>query len=76
MTTKMAAPFKRELDIDGDKYTLTLTGEGLKLVLKGHRKGLELTWRSLVNGEAALAAALNATLYRTPADAPALGRKH
>jgi hypothetical protein len=76
MTTKLAAPFKREIAIDGEKYTLTLTGEGLKLVLKGRRKGIELTWRSLVNGEAALATALNATLYRTKADAPALGRKH
>ena len=76
MTTKLAAPFKREIDIDGEKYTLTVTPEGMRLVLKGKRKGIELAWRSLVNGEAALSAALNATLYQTKAEAPALGRRH
>ena len=77
MTTKLSAPFKRELDINGDKYTLTLTPEGFKLVLKGRRKGIELTWSSIVGGEAALTAALNASLYQSKADAPALpGAKH
>jgi hypothetical protein len=70
MTTKLNAPFKRELDVDGEKYTLTLTAEGFKLVQKGKRKGLEFTWRSLVSGDAALTTALNASLYRTRADAP------
>jgi hypothetical protein len=72
MTTKLNAPFKRELDIDGDKYTLTVTPEGFKLVAKGKRKGLEFSWKSLVSGEAALTTALNASLYAKPADAPAL----
>jgi hypothetical protein len=77
MTTKLAAPFKREIDIDGDKYTLTVSPEGMKLVLKGKRKGIELEWRSIVNGDAALSSALNATLYASRAEAPALRRtKH
>jgi hypothetical protein len=62
MTTKLNAPFKRELDLNGDKYTLTITPEGFKLVAKGKRKGIELAWASLVNGEAALASSLNASL--------------
>jgi hypothetical protein len=62
MTTKLTCAFKRELDIDGQKYTLTVAPEGFKLVLKGKRKGLELAWNSLINGEAALATALNASL--------------
>lgn len=62
MTTKLNAPFKRELDLNGDKYTLTVTPEGFKLVAKGKRKGIELQWASLVNGEAALASSLNASL--------------
>jgi len=33
-------------------------------VPKGKRKGQELAWRDLVGGEAALAAALNASLQR------------
>ena len=32
------------------------------MVLKGKRKGVELTWASIVGGEAALATALNASL--------------
>lgn len=65
MATKLDKPLKRELDIDGEPYTLTLTGEGLKLTRKGKRKGLELTWLDLVSGEAALATALNASLAGT-----------
>lgn len=62
MTTKLTSAFKRELDINGDKYTVTISPEGFKLVPKGKRKGIELQWAQLVNGEAALATALNATL--------------
>jgi hypothetical protein len=62
MTTKLTCAFKRELDLNGEKYTLTVAPEGFKLVLKGKRKGIELAWSSLINGDAALATALNATL--------------
>ena len=62
MTTKLTTAFKRELDINGDKYTLTVSPEGFKLVLKGKRKGIELAWASIVNGEAALASALSASI--------------
>lgn len=62
MTTKLNSAFKRELDLNGEKYTLTVTPEGFRLVLKGKRKGVELTWAQIVNGEAALATALNASL--------------
>ncbi len=62
MTTKLNAPFTRELDLNGEKYTVTLTPEGFKLVQKGKRKGVELTWNSIVNGDAALAHALNASV--------------
>lgn len=65
MATKLDKPLKRELDIDGEAYTLTITPEGLKLVLKGKRKGQELAWKDLVSGEAALAVALNASLKQT-----------
>jgi hypothetical protein len=64
MTTKLNAPFKRELDLNGEKYTVTISTEGFKLVAKGKRKGIELTWASLINGEAALATSLNASLLQ------------
>lgn len=62
MATKLDRPLKRELAIDGKPYMLTITTDGLKLTEKGRRKGHELAWRDLVNGEAALAVALNASL--------------
>ncbi len=61
MTTKLQKEFKRELDLNGEKYTLTVTPGGFKLVPKGKRKGVELTWATIVGGDAALATALNAS---------------
>ena len=34
MTTKLQQAFKRELDLNGEKYTLTVMPEGFKLVVK------------------------------------------
>lgn len=62
MTTRLGAPLKRELEIGGQPYTLTITSEGLRLAPKGRRRGQELAWSALIGGEAALAAALNASL--------------
>lgn len=76
MTTKLTNAFKRELEINGDKYTLTVSPEGFKLVLKGKRKGMELNWNQLVNGEAALATALNASLSGQPGLEMPGGRHH
>jgi hypothetical protein len=64
MATKLDKPLKREIEIAGKPYMLTIAPEGLKLVPKGKRKGHELSWDALVSGEAALAAALNASLQR------------
>jgi hypothetical protein len=64
MATKLDKPLKREVQIAGKPYLLTIAPEGLKLVPKGKRKGHELSWDALVSGEAALAAALNASLQR------------
>jgi hypothetical protein len=41
---------------------LTISPEGMKLVPKGRRKGYEIAWKDVVSGDAALAAALNASL--------------
>jgi hypothetical protein len=64
MATKLERPLKREIQIEGKPYMLTITPEGLKLVPKGKRKGHEISWQALVSGEAALAAALNASLQK------------
>jgi len=68
MTTVLEKTLKRQLSIGGRAYILTVSAEGLKLTLKGRRKGLELRWDSLVSGDAALAVALNASLRRLAAE--------
>jgi hypothetical protein len=60
--TSLDKPLKRELRIGGVLYTLTLDPDGLKLTEKGRRRGVELAWRDLVSGDAALATALQASL--------------
>lgn len=62
MATKLDKALKREIEIDGKPYMLTLSPEGLKLVPKGKRNGLEIAWKDLASGDAALATALNASL--------------
>ena len=64
MATKLDKTLKRELEIEGTSYMLALSPEGLKLTEKGRRKGLELSWKDLVSGQAALATALNASLEK------------
>lgn len=62
MTTLLEKTLKRELSISGRAYILSISPEGLKLTLKGRRKGAELHWDALVSGDAALAVALNASI--------------
>ena len=64
MATKLGKPLKREVQIGDQPYMLTLTPQGLKLVPKGKRNGLELAWSALISGEAALATALNASIQK------------
>lgn len=70
MTTLLEKPLKRELEIGREPYTLTISPDGLKLVPKGKRRGVELKWLDLVSGQAALAVALNASLDRLDAFPP------
>lgn len=64
--TPLDKPLRRALDIGGRPYTLTVDPDGLHLVEKGRRKGLDLAWSDLVNGDAALAAALQASVANLP----------
>lgn len=60
--TPLDKPLKREVVIGGVAYTLALDPDGLKLTEKGRRRGVELRWKDLVSGDAALATALQASL--------------
>ena len=64
MAAKLDKPLKREVLIEGKPYMITISPQGLKLVPKRRRKGVEIAWKEMVSGEAALAAALNASLGR------------
>ena len=66
MATKLDKPIKRELEIDGRTYMVTVSPEGVKVVEKGKRKGQELSWAALVSGDAAVAAELRASLDALP----------
>lgn len=66
MATKLDKPLKREIEIEGKPYMLTISPSGLRLVEKGRRRGQELAWKDLVSGEAALAVALKASLENAP----------
>lgn len=52
MATKLEKVLKREIDIDGKAYMVAISPEGLKVTQKGFRRGQELSWRSIVGGEA------------------------
>jgi hypothetical protein len=62
MTTPLRTTLKRSLTIEGREFVVTLTPAALKVTLKGKRNGVELAWKELVNGDAALAVALQASV--------------
>jgi len=65
MTAKLDKSIKRELEIDGKPYTITITPEGVKVTEKGRRNGPELSWRSIVSGDATLNENLNISVDAT-----------
>ena len=65
MTTRLDKALKRELELDGKLYTVTLSPDGVKVVEKGKRKGQELSWRDIIAGDAALARDLQISLEAT-----------
>jgi hypothetical protein len=66
MATKLDKPIRRELEIDGRSYMITVSPDGVRVVEKGKRKGQELSWTAFVSGDAALAAGLQASLDALP----------
>jgi hypothetical protein len=65
MTAKLDKTIKRELALDGKVYTIAIAPEGLKITEKGHRNGPELSWRSIIGGDASLNADLTASVDAT-----------
>jgi hypothetical protein len=60
--TRLDKALRRELRIKGKAHVLTIDPAGFKLTQKGRRKGIEISWQALISGDAAMTAALNASL--------------
>jgi hypothetical protein len=65
MTAKLDKSIKRELEIDGKVYTIAIAPEGIKITEKGRRNGPEVTWRSIINGDATLNESLKISVDAT-----------
>ena len=81
MATVLDKELKRQVTVEGAAYTVAVSPDGLRLTGKGKRKPeVELRWRDLLSGEAAMAVALNASLAKRqtaakPETGPSLDRK-
>jgi len=63
VVTVLDKQLKRVVTVDGADYTVALDADGFRLTAKGKRTPqVELLWRDLLSGEAAMAVALNASL--------------
>ena len=65
MATKLDKSIKRELEHKGQVYTITISPEGVKVVPKGRRNGTEVSWDSIISGDATLRANLSASVDST-----------
>jgi len=63
VATVLDKELKRQVTVDGSDYTVAVNPDGIRLTGKGKRRPeVELRWRDLLSGEAAMAVALNASL--------------
>jgi hypothetical protein len=60
--TKLDKPLKRQLKVGKEAFVLTIDPAGFKVTKKGRRKGIEMSWKDLLSGDAAMAVALRASL--------------
>jgi hypothetical protein len=75
VATVLDKALKRQVSVDGVDYMVALDPEGIRLTQKGKRRPeVELRWRELVSGEAAMAVALNASLAAQPVAAKSVSR--
>jgi hypothetical protein len=50
MATKLSKEIRREIEIDGEPFTVAISPTGVKLTKKRFRSGRALSWRALWAG--------------------------
>ena len=53
--TPQDKPLKRQIDIEGHSFTVTLDGTGIKITKKAHRNGFEVSWAELIRNDPSMA---------------------
>lgn len=48
MTTKLDKPIRREIEIDGESYTVVITPQGVRLTRKRFRSGRIVSWKAML----------------------------
>lgn len=74
MAAKLEKAIKRELDVDGEPYMVTISPEGVRIVPKGRRKGHEISWQTILSGDAELTQQLKISLDATADEEDGAGR--
>jgi hypothetical protein len=62
VATRLDKTIKRELEFGGQLYMVSMSAEGVRIVPKGKRKGHEISWETLLSGDAELRRDLNMSL--------------
>jgi hypothetical protein len=62
VATRLDKTIKRELELGGQLYTVSMNPDGVRIVAKGKRKGHEISWETLLSGDAELRRDLNMSL--------------
>jgi len=74
MAAKLDKAIKRELVLGGEHYTVTISPEGVRIVPKGRRKGHEISWQTILSGDAELTQQLKISLDALADDPDGTGR--
>jgi hypothetical protein len=53
--TPLDKPLKRQIDIQGQAFTVTMDASGVKITKKAHRNGIEVRWADLIKNDPGMA---------------------
>jgi hypothetical protein len=55
--TPLDKPLKRQIDVDGQAFTVTMDAAGIKITRKAHRNGMEVRWADLIKNDPTMSGA-------------------